>query len=185
MSWFTIELIGNQFVIPRICPNCLVPGDKPWGATHVKPGYGRSTHYSMTFYYCDACDQMFRAKNAMKKKGWSDSAKLMGVWIGALVVTLLLGVAPAVLLENGFWLLLGGVAGIAFAWYFRRRLAPTRDALPEEGAPQRPPNAVGEGFAAYLIETSGGAFSQKTATFSAARREWLDLLVEANAGSQT
>jgi hypothetical protein len=50
----------------------------------------------------------------------------------------------------------------------------------DEGLPPLPPDGIGHGFAAFLIDSRGGLIGKKTATFAAARPEWLDLLMLAN-----
>jgi hypothetical protein len=66
--------------------------------------------------------------------------------------------------------------------YFTRKLAASRRGLWEDAKPPLPPNALGYDFAAYLIDSKGGTFSKKRCTFSAARPEWLGLLMDANVG---
>jgi hypothetical protein len=63
----------------------------------------------------------------------------------------------------------------------QRSYGPQLLALWDQGKPPLPAGAIGYGYAAFLIGTSG--FRQKTATFAAARQPWLDLLLDANAAA--
>jgi hypothetical protein len=77
----TVELVGKKFVVPRVCPNCMAPAECPQPTTHVKPGFGQSTRYTMTFYYCDACDRALKAMRAIEKKQLSYGPQLLALWV--------------------------------------------------------------------------------------------------------
>src|SRR5258706_15291569 len=186
-TWSTVELSGKSFAIPRVCPNCMAPGDKPWTATHLKDGFPRPTRLKMTFYYCDACDGVFKVKQAIEKKQLSYGPKLLSLWVFVFfgcLMGMLIGMGPDSGLVSGLVGWVVALAAIGGGVQLTRRMGAKRRALMDDGLPPLPPNALGYGFAAYLIDSQGGLFTAKTATFSAARREWIDLLVDANAAAQ-
>jgi hypothetical protein len=177
-NWPTVALIGNKFVIPRVCPNCMAPAECPQATTYLKARLGGSTNYTMTFFYCDACDRALKAMRAIEKKQLSYGPQLLALWV-LMSFVFFIGMAVVMSSEaSGVWTLLVLAAVVALGTYYTRRMAARRRALWDEGKPPLPPNAVGYGFAACLIESKG--FRQKTATFSAARQPWLDLLLDAN-----
>lgn len=181
-DWPNVELTGKEFAIPRVCPNCMAPAKHGWATSHFKAGFGRGTRYTMTFYYCDGCDAAFRVKQDIAKKQDSYGPKLLALWILVSFVCFI-GLAAGIGSDATVipWLMFA--AGIGGGVYFTRRMAAARRGLWEDARPPLPPNALGYDFAAYLIDTKGGVFSKKKATFAAARPEWLSRLMEANAGS--
>jgi hypothetical protein len=184
LDWPTVDLSGKEFVIPRVCPNCMAPAEHAWRTDYTKPRFGGQTRLTMTFYYCGECDRMLRTKQAIEKKQLSYGPRLLALWIGVFMI-FLFGMGTVIGNEmNEGWLLLPLALAVAVGVHFTRRMGAKRRALMDEGLPPLPPNAIGYGFAAFLIDGTGGVFGQKTSTFSAARLEWLDLLVQANADSQ-
>jgi len=177
-QWPQVVLTGNEFFIPRVCPNCMAPADVPLPAVHVKQQFGSQARYTMTFYYCGACNETFRQSTAILQKQQS-FWPLFGIWIGMFVLFLIVG-SIGDYLEQG-WLTLAALAGvIGLGWYLTRKLKARQQAMWDEEKPPLPPNAIGHGLAVYLIEMKGGVVRKKTATFAAARQDWLDLLVQSN-----
>lgn len=182
-NWPSVELTGKEFRIPRVCPNCMAPGEHGWATTHIKSRLGGYTRFTMTFYYCDACDAAFRVKQAAEKKQGSYGPQLLALWVFVFFGCLMgMGVGiggDSTTSEVVGWLI--ALLSIGAGVYFTRRMAALRRGLWDDARPPLPPNALGYDFAAYLIDSKGGLFSKKRATFAAARPEWLSLLMEANA----
>src|SRR5262245_22638025 len=88
-GWPTVELAGKEFVIPRVCPNCLAPADRPWSTTYMKAGFGRSPRYTITFYYCAECEHALQIAKAVEKKQASYGPKLLGLWLVVFFVVLM------------------------------------------------------------------------------------------------
>jgi hypothetical protein len=182
-GWPQVELSGKEFAIPRVCPNCMALADKPWATSHVTQGFGRAIRHRMTFYYCNECDRALSVAQDVEKKQASYGTKLLALWLLVFFVVLM---AMAVGIGSESSTLIPWVIAIAATGsgaHFTRRMAQSRRELWETAKPPLSSNALGYGFWAFLISSRGGVIRGKTATFAAARQEWLDLLVEANASA--
>ena len=175
-NWPRVELPGTAFVIPRTCPSCMAPAANEWQTGHLQQHFGGYTVYSITFYYCDACNQMLRDLVAIDEK--VDEMK-QGFAVSVGVTGILFAVAVAVGANSGDWGLAGAMlAGVvAVAWLFRRFRTRSRQ-YRETARPPLPPNAAGYGFSAYCLRARG--ILHRNAVFAARRREWLEKLVAAN-----
>jgi hypothetical protein len=185
VDWPKVELPGRKFLVPRVCPNCMGPATTEWTATYTKGRLGGVDHYSMPFYYCDACSDMFREVRKVDKQIASIGHNLMAGW-------LLLGMLSIILLPIALVgppdnfkapvALLTTLIVAALAFYMTRHFRRKRQRLWETTKPRLPPNAAGYGFAAFCLKSKG--VFRKSTTFTAARQEWLDLLVKENSGGQ-
>ena len=181
-NWPEIELQGKRFRIPRVCPNCLAPAVNEWPTSYTRARFGGQTRYTMTFYDCDACSQLFRDVQAVEKKIKSIGNNLVAGWLlmGILWIMLMglaFGAAPEA--WSGTALLIATAIAAGLTFKLTRHFYRKRDALWNADRPPLPLNALGYGFAAFLTKTQG--IIHKSSTFSAARQEWLHLLVAENA----
>lgn len=175
-DWPTVELPGTAFVIPRTCPSCMAPAANEWKTGNLQQHFGGYTVYSMSFYYCDACNQMLRDLVGIDEKLYEMK---QGFAVSVGVTGILFAVAVAVLANGGDLGLAGATlaAVVAVAWLFRRFRTRSRQ-YRETAQPPLPPNAAGYGVSAYCLKARG--ILHRKAVFAARRREWLDELVAAN-----
>jgi hypothetical protein len=184
LPWKQLPITSEAAAIPRICPNCLAPGEvelrygwhslvyiwcQPWVGTY------------QTFYYCPACAETARAHLRYRRWLTFFSYVLTGMFTSYLVfgtIAALIAVAAARLIAGilpaahaGWISVTFGIAlglflfGLQFRWLsrfmFRRQ---------QHRAPQQPGQAVW-GLAAYWL--SGNCYT-------AARDEWLVELARLN-----
>jgi hypothetical protein len=178
-QWPRVDLPGNSFVVPRVCPNCMAPANNEWETRYTRRPIGGHESLTLTFYYCDACNELFRRVLPVEDR----LRMLKEDFVGGLGG---IGIASAILVaftansSRDFVLVSPLLAGSAAAIWWWRRYRRRHQAMWEAERPPLPPNALGYGFAAYCIQARG--FVNRKATFAARRREWLQALVAANAG---
>jgi hypothetical protein len=159
MAWAKAAMSTSELAIPKVCPNCMKPADRPWPTTYQ----AGNRSYLQTFFYCERCDAMFQ-RNRM-------TARLL-LWAAPLGIAGGFGVAVALQLAGA--MLVAAAVGVPIVlmvaiWLVRRR-------SPPEGA-------VGTTFAVFYCgdETLGiGMKLRRVSHYRAARDEWLEALIDAN-----
>lgn len=179
-QWQTVQLKGQQQVMPRVCPNCLAPSTHSlrYGYKGWKGWLTRTTYYQ-TFYYCEpCCDQADSALGLSTWGFWMGFLGVIGGFVGLavfadafrdpvthrvpedkMVLAMALAVAASALLFGGVY---------ALVRTLKRRRFP-----PREGQ-------ILWGPAAYY---TGGGFMDLTgkyAVYRVARSEWARELVRDN-----
>lgn len=164
-KWPRVEMKGDAFQIPPSCPNCMAPAQEEWRCSHTG---GVNTIYTQTFYYCEACGDIFR--HQAKRTGFR-YMMIVAVFVALFVLPL---AAIAVLGDDE-----GGIVGTVFGLpliaagaYFA-----DRKWLQSHPAPPMPHHAHGRKFAAYYV---GNTLLKRKRVYAAARPDWLNLLIALN-----
>lgn len=168
-NWPKVELTGDAFVIPRMCPNCMAEGNVELRYGHMKSSLGSSKTYIQSFYYCAPCEAMFRDQDGVKELRLKQALPL--IFGGMIALSGLL---------SGAWIMFLIAAALTtwpIVWMNKRYRR-------KHPLPPLPPNALGRKLAAYYAGPGAGFWSKKK-LYTAARQEWLNLLIAHNPDAVT
>lgn len=183
-GWGKVKLKGESQLMPKLCPNCLQPGD-------IDARYSYSPHFLIylftrttywhTFYYCRDCSTQLDAY-------FSKESKLGCLWFVYMVgfVASLVGITVQTN-EGGFLhgvdnaLQTAAVIGTMVA-YIALCIGLSRwvTAFYRRKAPKQPAQATWGPAAYYVGDGALGFGNALTRVFRAARPDWIRALVEAN-----